>query len=62
MWISMRCLPVAGGLAEVRAVGVVEEDGPCGVHEFRQPGCALVGVQAEVRCEGAGLWMSVGIG
>ena len=47
-------LPVSGGLVEARAVGEVEEDGPCGVHEFRDAGCAPVGVQGEVGCEGAG--------
>ena len=52
--MSMRCCPVSGGLAEVWAVGEVEEDGPCGAHEFRDAGCALVGVQGEVGCEGVG--------
>ncbi len=55
-------LPVLGGLAEVRAVGEVEEDGPCGVHELRDAGCALVGEQGEVRCEGAGQGVVVGAG
>src|ERR1035437_7988402 len=47
-------LPVSGGHVVARAVGEVEEDGPCGVHEFRDAGCAPVGVQGEVGCEGAG--------
>ena len=55
-------LPVPGGLAEVCAVGEVEEDGPCGVHELRDAGGALVGVQGEVGCEGAGQGVVVGAG
>jgi hypothetical protein len=53
-------LPVSGGLAEVCAVGGVEEDGPRGVHEFRNAGSALVGVQDEVGCEGASQGVLVG--
>ena len=49
--------PVPGRLAQVRAVGEVEEDGPGGVHEFRDAGGALAGVQGEVGCEGAGQGM-----
>src|SRR5690242_20713988 len=45
--------PVLGGLAEILAVGEVEEDGPRGVHEFRDAGGAPAGVQGEVGCEGA---------
>ena len=55
-------LPVPGGLAEVRAVGEVEEDGPCGVHEFRDAGRALAGVQGQVGCEGAGQGVLAGAG
>ena len=55
-------LPVPGGLAEVWAVGEVEEDGPCGVHEFRDAGGALSGVQGEVGCEGAGQGVLAGAG
>ena len=46
--------PVLGDLAEVRAVGEVEEDRPGGAHEFRDAGRALAGVQGEVGGEGAG--------
>ena len=38
-------LPVPGGLAEILAVGEVEEDGPRGVHEFGDAGGARAGVQ-----------------
>ena len=55
-------LPVPGGLAEVCAVGEVEEDGPCGVHELRDARRALVGAQGEVGCEGAGQGVVVGPG
>jgi hypothetical protein len=46
--------PVLDDLAEVRPVGEVEEDRPCGAHEFRDAGCALAGVHGEVGDEGAG--------
>lgn len=49
-------LPFPGGLAEIW-----EEDGPCGVQELRDAGRALVGVQGEVRCEGAGQGVVVGV-
>ena len=57
-------LPVPGDLAEVRAVGEVEEDGPCGVHEFRDAGHPLVGVQGEVGAKVPvnGWWSVPGIG
>src|SRR5436309_6055449 len=45
-------LPVLCDLSEVGAVGEVEEDGPCRVHELRDACCAPVGAQGEVRCEG----------
>jgi hypothetical protein len=55
-------LPLSGGLADARTVGEVEEDRPRGVHEFRDAGSALVGVQREVGCEGAGQRVFVGVG
>jgi hypothetical protein len=54
--------PVLGGLTEVRAVGEFEEDRPCGVHEFRDAGCTLAGVQAGVGGEGAGQVVLAGPG
>src|SRR5437016_11465669 len=45
-------LPVSSGLAEVSAVGEVEEDGPRRVHELRDARCAPVGAQCQVGCEG----------
>ena len=53
-------LPVSGGLAEVCAVGEVEEDGPCGVHKLRDACRALIGVQGEVGGEVTGQGVVVG--
>jgi hypothetical protein len=46
--------PVAGSVTEIRAVGEVEQDRPRGVHELRNAGCALIGLQDEVRRVAAG--------
>jgi hypothetical protein len=54
--------PVLSGRTEVRAVGEVEEDRPCGAHEFRDAGGALAGVQGEVGGEGAGQVVLAGAG
>jgi hypothetical protein len=54
-------LPVAGSVTEIRAVGEVEQDRPCGVHELRNAGCALIGLQDEVRRESAGQGVLVGV-
>lgn len=43
-----------GDIAEARTVGEAEEDGPRGVHEFRNAGRALVGVQGEDGSPNAG--------
>jgi hypothetical protein len=48
----MRCCPVAGGLAEVLAVGEIEEDRTRRMHELRDGRCVVVGVQREIGCEG----------
>ena len=62
VWISMRCSQSwavsrrSGRSARARRMG------PCGVHELRDAGCALVGEQGEVRCEGAGQGVVVGAG
>jgi hypothetical protein len=55
-------LPVPGGLADIGAVGEVEEDGPCGVHELGDAGGALAGVQGQVGDEGASQGVLAGAG
>ena len=45
-------LPVLGDLAELSAVGEVEEDRPCAVDELRDARRTPVGAKRQVGCEG----------